>query len=83
MRFHAWQSFALNVFALFIWWILGFGAGLAVSYGITTFLVFEWVRVVYLAIVALLWIWCVVSAFNGRLFKLPLIGAWSERQANR
>jgi uncharacterized membrane protein len=29
------------------------------------------------------WVWCVVSALNGKLFKLPLIGAWAEKQANK
>jgi uncharacterized membrane protein len=83
VRFHAWQSLILNILALFIWWVLGCLAAFAVFHGLTALLILEWVRIVFIAAVALLWIWCIVSALNGKLLKLPCIGAWCERQANR
>jgi uncharacterized membrane protein len=83
VRFHAWQSLILNIFVLFIWWVLGCCAGLVVFHGLTALMVLEWVRIVFMIAATLLWIWCVVSALNGKLFKLPCIGAWCERQANK
>jgi uncharacterized membrane protein len=34
-------------------------------------------------VVFLVWLWCVVSALNGKRFKLPIIGAWADEQAYR
>jgi uncharacterized membrane protein len=83
VRFHAWQSFIFDIFALFIWWVLGGCAGLVASHGLTALMVLEWVRIVFIVAVAMVWVWCVISALNGKLFKLPCIGAWCERQANK
>ena len=83
VRFHAWQSLTLNIFVLFIWWVLGWCGGLWGSHGLSALMVLDWVRIGFMIAVALLWIWCVISALNGRLFKLPCIGAWCESQANK
>jgi uncharacterized membrane protein len=32
-------------------------------------------------IVFLVWLWCVIGAWNGKRIKLPLIGDWAEKQA--
>jgi uncharacterized membrane protein len=32
---------------------------------------------------ALVSIWCAIEALNGKLLKLPLIGAWAEQQSNK
>jgi uncharacterized membrane protein len=34
-------------------------------------------------VIFVVWIFVFVSAFNGKLFKLPFIGGLAERQANR
>jgi uncharacterized membrane protein len=34
-------------------------------------------------VVFLLWLWCVISALNGKRFKLPIIGNWADEQAYR
>jgi uncharacterized membrane protein len=83
VRFHAWQSLVFNVFALFIWWVLGCCAAFVVFHGLTALMILEWVRIVFMVAVTLLWLWCVISALNGKLFKLSCIGAWCERQANK
>jgi uncharacterized membrane protein len=83
VRFHAWQSLMFNIFVLVIWWALGCGAGFVAFHGLTALMVLEWVRILFLVLVILQWIWCVVSALNGKLLKLPCIGAWCEKQANR
>ena len=83
VRFHAWQAiFGLGGLALLslVLLFLAF-AGLFVSP--TVFTTFSWLS----AITALIWIaaWgtCLVTAFGGRVFKLPLVGDLSERRAVR
>lgn len=83
VRFHAWQSLILNVFAVFISWILGWCTGLVSGFGLTALLVLDGVRIAFLVAVALLVLWCIVCALNGKLLKLPCIGAWCEKQVNR
>jgi uncharacterized membrane protein len=80
VRFHAWQSLLLNVFAISFGGVLAF---------ILPFFKFLGLRVlVGLACVAalaafLLWLWCVISALNGKRLKLPVIGNWADEQAYR
>jgi uncharacterized membrane protein len=33
--------------------------------------------------VSLVWLWCVISAANGKRYKLPVIGSWADEQAYR
>jgi uncharacterized membrane protein len=80
VRFHAWQSIAFSVGVFFVNFLIGEAlamtgmvnpvAALAVkgAIGLGFFLV---------------WLWCVLSALNGKHFELPAIGAWAEKQANR
>lgn len=80
VRFHAWQSLVLNIFAI--------GLGCALAY-ILPFFRFLGVRVLIgiVAVIALaaflLWLWCVLSALNGKRFKIPVIGSWADEQAYR
>jgi uncharacterized membrane protein len=80
VRFHAWQSLLLNIFAITI--------GCALVY-ILPFIWFFSSRtllglVIFVEMVAfLLWLWCVVSALKGKRFKLPFIGDWADEQAYR
>jgi uncharacterized membrane protein len=83
VRFHAWQSLILNIFVLFISWVLNSFAVLVATHGITALMVLGWTWIAFLVVAALLFIWCIVSALNGKLFKVPCIGAWCEKQANR
>jgi uncharacterized membrane protein len=80
VRFHAWQSIFLNV--------VGFVSlvALSVVLGFSFMFLGLWViavtRIVWLLWI-LLWIVCAVNALNGKLFRLPLIGALAEKQAAR
>jgi uncharacterized membrane protein len=79
VRFHAWQSTILFAIVFIV--------SIALSYlPIFSFLL----GVVYWGLCTLVWVvwgfisvWCAVNALNGKRLKLPLIGAWSERQANK
>jgi len=82
VRFHAWQSLILDVFVAIIWWLLGFGPEIFALNG-TALLIYEWARIAFLVAVALLLIGLILSALSGKSAKLPLLGAWSERQSNR
>lgn len=80
VRFHAWQSLLFNIFAISFAWVLfhilpffkflGLRASMTLA-GLAAFALF------------LLWLWCVVSALNGKRFRLPIIGNWADEQAYR
>lgn len=73
VRFHAWQSIFLNVVFLALTIILpavGHLAGMAL------------LSVVDLA-GFVLWIYLLFSVFNGKQIRLPVIGDWADKQANR
>jgi uncharacterized membrane protein len=79
VRFHAWQSTIL--------FSMVFIVSVALSY-IPIFSLY--LGFVYMGLSALVWLaWglisllCAVYALNGKRFKLPLIGAWAEQQANK
>ena len=80
VRFHAWQSLLFNVFAIILGYILAY---------LLPFMRFLGPRIlmglVCLAVLValLLWLLCVVSALNGKRFKLPIIGDWADEQAYR
>jgi len=77
VRFHAWQSLVFNVYAIF------FGYVLIYLLRLTTFLgprVVMGLMCLGALVVFLVWLWCVVGAWNGKRVKLPVIGDWAERQ---
>ena len=78
VRYHAWQSVILFAVAFILCIVLSFFSVL------NTYLE----SIVYLSLYSLvcfLWIlislWCAVTSLNGKHIKLPLIGAWAERQS--
>ncbi|MGB8261978.1 MAG: hypothetical protein WCE75_16580 [Terracidiphilus sp.] len=88
IRFHAWQSILLGV----VWIILRIVATFTLRAAMTpldfvyhsgfwSMLALFW-SLVWLAflIVALV---CLFNAFNGKRFKLPVLGAIAEKQANK
>jgi len=80
VRFHAWQSLVFNVYVIFFGYVLVF---------VLRFTGFLGPRVLLglICLVALLvflvWLWCVIGAWNGKRVKLPVIGDWAEEQAYR
>jgi uncharacterized membrane protein len=83
VRFHAWQSLVFSAFVFIFGYILSFVLPLAASLGPRIFLGLWWVVALIWAAIALVWLWCVVSALNGKRCKLPIIGAWADEQAYR
>ena len=83
VRYHAWQSLVFNAFVILFGYALAFVLPFARFLGPRVFL--GLMCLVYLVglVVFLLWIWCVVSALNGKRCKLPIIGDWADEQAYR
>lgn len=76
VRFHAMQCLGLTVASI----ALHFAVGLLVFvlHGLT-FMLSSLVSLVFFA----LWLICIVSAAQGRMFKVPVIGDFAQQQANR
>ena len=80
VRFHAWQSVLLSVLAFILCVVLSFFPML------NTYLE----SVAYLGLYILVWlvwtlisIWCAIESLNGKRAKLPLLGAWAEKQSGK
>ena len=80
VRFHAWQSILLSMVAFAIDIVFGAIALLTLFLG-TAALAYT------LRLLALfwfvLWLACVIKAFNGKRLKLPLIGKVAEKLSER
>ena len=79
VRYHAWQSTVFSAVAFIISLALSFFPAYTVFLG---FFVLGVSSVVWL-IWAFISLWCAFNALNGKRFKLPFIGTWAEKQANR
>ena len=83
VRFHAWQAIlglgSLAVLAL-LFLFLAF-AGLLLSP--TAFTAFSWLSAITAVIWLVAWGMCLVTAFGGRVVKLPFVGDRAERLALR
>jgi uncharacterized membrane protein len=79
VRFHAWQS----IFFFAAWAVIDILVGAVQNLmPSSVFLTFTVLQLVGVAIL-IVWIVVFVSAFNGKRFKLPLVGDLAEKQANR
>jgi uncharacterized membrane protein len=76
VRFHAWQSIFLAV-AWFAVWVILVILGMIPFVNFIDVILFPLVGIGFL----ILWIICLVNAFQGKLFKLPILGALAEKQA--
>ena len=70
IRFHSWQSIFLFV------------ASVAIHIVLLFIPVVGWVlSPLFSLFVIVIWVICLVKAFNGERFKLPLIGNFADQQA--
>jgi len=76
VRFHAWQCILFNV----AWWILWIGLRIIVHVPLL-----GWLTVLIWPLVGLggfiVWIFLIIRANQGQMFKLPVIGDIAEQQA--
>jgi uncharacterized membrane protein len=83
VRFHAWQSvLGLGALGLVVVMVLGLAfASLIVS--ARAFFVLYLVAGLIWASWVVCWVVCMVQAFNGRRWKLPIAGAYADRFSGR
>ena len=85
VKFHAWQSI-MTFGVLFVAWlvlspllgtiaVLTFSPGLIIFAGVMN--VILWVLMVGL------WIALMILAYQGKMWKVPWVGNWAEKQANK
>ena len=76
IRFHCWQSIFLFVACIAV--DIALGLLLHIPFlGFMTLLLWPLVGLAFF----ILWILCLIKAFNGQTFKLPIIGDLAEKQA--
>jgi uncharacterized membrane protein len=76
VRFHAWQSIFFNI----AWWILWFGLHIVAHIPLLGFLtILVWPLVGLAGFIV--WVFLLVKANQGLMFKLPVIGDLAEKQA--
>jgi uncharacterized membrane protein len=83
VRFHAWQSLVFSAFVFIFSYLVRFVLSFAALLGPRLFLGLSWLAVLIWIAIFLVWLWCVVSALNGKRCKLPIIGDWADEQAYR
>lgn len=86
VKFHAWQSIMtfgiLTVVQIVISTISTLGAiALPFSFGLWTFV--NVVGILVWLLTVGLWIALMVLAYSGKMWKVPLVGDWAEKQASR
>jgi uncharacterized membrane protein len=83
VRFHAWQS----ILGLGAVWTLGvvfyFAAFLALSVSAAGFTAMLWIAVLIWLVGLGAWIVCLLKAWNGQRWMLPIVGHVAERYAAR
>ena len=83
VRFHAWQSLVFSAFVFLFGFILSFVLPFAASHDPRIFWGLRWVVALVSVAILLAWVWCMVSALNGKRCRLPIIGDWADEQAYR
>ena len=79
VRFHAWQSIFFFVAWAVIDILVGLVQNIVPSAVFLTLTVLQLVGLAFFVVLVIVF----VSAFNGKLIKLPIIGGLAEKQANR
>ena len=84
VKFHAWQSimtFGILTVVQIIISILGAIALSTFSFGLWQFA--HVVGIIVWLLTVGLWIALVVLAYSGKMWKVPLVGDWAEKQASK
>ena len=84
MKFHAWQSIMTFGILTVVQIIISILSAIAVS--TFSFGLWQFAHVVVILVWLLtvgLWIALMVLAYSGKMWKLPWIGNWAEKQASK
>jgi uncharacterized membrane protein len=77
IRFHSWQS----IFLCIAWIVIDIAFHFVARIPFIGWPVFFLIPLVRLGFF-ILWLIVVIKAFNGQLFKIPVIGDFAQKQAN-
>ena len=83
VRFHSWQSLVFSAFVFLFCFILSYVLPYGVSLGPHFFLGLRWLIGLISVAICVAWLWCVLSALNGKRCRIPVIGDWADEQAYR
>jgi uncharacterized membrane protein len=78
VRFHSWQSIFLCIVWIAVDVVLNIFGRLVPLGGLLTMAMIPLVGLLFF----ILWVIVIIQAFNGKRFKLPVIGDLAEKQAN-
>lgn len=74
IKFHAWQCIFFSIACIGLW---------VVDMVLAFIPILGWILMLLIGLgVIAIWIVCVMKAFNGQKFMLPVIGPLAEKQAN-
>jgi uncharacterized membrane protein len=79
VRYHAMQCIGLHVLWFAVWIVLAILGVILAMVHLGFFLIFLW-PICWIGLV-ILWVLCIVSAAQGKWFKLPFIGDFAKKQA--
>jgi len=87
VRFHAMQSILLNVILVIVAVVLGIGLSILIfilgqiSGALSTIvgLVSSLFWLAFSVIILVVWVLCLIKAFQGQMYKLPIIGKYAEQ----
>jgi uncharacterized membrane protein len=79
VRFHAMQCIGLHVLWFAVWIVLAILGVIMAMVHLGFLLIFLW-PICWIGLV-ILWVLCIVSAAQGKWFKLPFIGDFAKKQA--
>lgn len=82
-RFHAFQSILLHVLGIVLYFVIGlvYGVAVAANSGILVLLGFLlWIGLLLVLLAAV--VFCCIKAFQGQIFKLPVIGGLADNWSN-
>jgi len=83
VRFHAWQALiGLGTLSLLAVVCLGLGF-LMLIVSPRIFSVMLWIAAIAATGFVALWALCLVHAYKGHRWKMPLVGAWADRLAGK
>jgi uncharacterized membrane protein len=81
IRFHAFQSIFLNVALIAVYIVLGILTTALLTVSLSMFAVFGLLHLVINLAFLALWVYMMVSAYQGKQVELPVIGPLARKQA--
>src|SRR5581483_6363463 len=80
VRFNAMQEILLTGVAVIVWFVM-LVVGIVLAFTVLGCVILPLELLLYAALFVL-WLICLINAFQGKYFKLPVIGDLAERWAN-